>query len=294
MTIKVSTVIVSYNRLDLLHRAIQSALAQTLPDCEVIVVDDCSSFDVYEAMARYGSAVQVVRTPHNAGCSFARNLGIDHATGEFVAFLDDDDYWRPEKLEHQVAVIGDRVMMLCGQEFTPVRKYNVQPISQVTREMIGRNNSLCGASGFLCRRDLLNTIRFDASLIWGEDWDLLLRALAVGGIGYVAEPLVFYTVNTTGTSLTSATRNRSWQEIQYRFAVADKHRHEIGEWNYRQRVADTILAHIMERPDRLSFIGHSIRKAGMTATATVLASKTIAKMKSRLLQQKAKSLMQNG
>lgn len=278
MAIRVSAIIVSYNRLDLLHRAIQSALAQTLPDCEVIVVDDCSSFDIHEALRPYNASVKVVRTPHNAGCSYARNLGIDNATGEFIAFLDDDDFWRPEKLERQLAAIGDKAMVICGQEFTPGGKFNVQPITRVTRAMLGASNPLCGASGFLCRRSVLETIRFDPSLVWGEDWDLLLRVLAVGEIGYVAEPLVFYTVNTAGTSLTSATRNRSWQEIQYRFAVADKHRREIGEWNYRQRIANTILAHIIERPDRLSFIGHSLRKAGFAATGAVLARKAAAKM----------------
>ena len=73
--------------------------------------------------------------------------------------------------------------------------------------------------------------------------------------------------------MTTASRSRGLDEIQYRFAAADKHRGLIGESGYRGRVADITLAHMLTRPDRLAFIGHSIRKAGILATGAALTRK---------------------
>jgi glycosyltransferase involved in cell wall biosynthesis len=280
MTIRVSTIIVSYNRLDLLHRAIKSALTQTLDSCEVIVADNCSSFDVHKELASYGDSVHVIRTERNGGCGYARNVAVREATGMFVAFLDDDDYWKPEKLERQYATIGKRPMTTCGQEFIPETAFNIQPITTITRRMISQYNSVCGPSGFFCRRDLFDTIQFDESLKYAEDWDFMLRVLDVGEIGYVAEPLLYYTFN-AASSMTSSSRGRTWEEIQYRFAAADKHRDAMGEWNYRQRIAAITLAHILDRPDRLTFIRHSVRKAGITATGVALAKKAASKLMPR-------------
>lgn len=275
MSIKVSTIIVSYNRLDLLHRAIKSALAQTLPDCEIIVADNCSTFDVYKELAVYGDAVRPVRTERNGGCGYARNFALKLARGEFVAFLDDDDHWKPEKLERQLAAIGDRPMVTCGQELIPVTGFNVHPVTTVTRDMLRPLNSVGGPSGFFCRRDLFDKLSFDETLNFAEDWDFLLRVLEIGEIGYVPEPLVYYTYN-AGGSMTSS-RGRTWEEIQRRFDSADKHRKTIGEWNYRLRIAALTLAYIGDRRDKLAFIGHSIRKAGLPATAVLLAQRFSAK-----------------
>lgn len=283
MTTTVSTIIVSYNRLDLLHRAIRSALGQTLQGCEVIVADNCSSFDVHNELAVYGGAVRVIRTERNGGCGYARNVAVREARGEFVAFLDDDDYWKPEKLERQLAAIGDRPMVTCGQEYIPVTAFNVRPITTVTRRMISHNNAVCGPSGFFCRRDLFERLQFDETLKYAEDWDFLLRVLDIGEIGYVAEPLLYYTFN-GGSSMTTAGRGRTWEEIQYRFAAADKHRAAMGEWNYRRRIAGITLAHILDRPDRLTFIRHSLRKAGVAATGITLAKKAAAKLMPRPAQ----------
>lgn len=282
MSIKVTTIIVSYNRLELLHRAVRSALAQTLDNCEVIVADNCSSFDVKKELAVYGDSVLAIRTERNGGCGYARNVALKHARGEFVAFLDDDDYWKPEKLERQIAAIGNRPMVTCGQEMIPVTSFNVLPIKAITRSMLRHHNSVCGPSGFFCRRDLFDKLSFDETLTFGEDWDFMLRVLDIGEIGYVAEPLLYYTFN-AGGSMTSNPR-RSWEEIQRRFDSADKHRKTIGEWNYRLRVASIILAYIAERPDRLAFIGHSVRKAGVFATGAVLAQKVTAKFRGRFPQ----------
>lgn len=277
MTPAVSVIIVSYNRLELLHRAIKSALNQSLTSREVIVIDNCSSFDIHEALAEYGDTIRVIRNTGNHGCGQARNAAVKVALGEYVAFLDDDDYWKPEKLRRQLDTIDDLPMATCGQEFIPATAFNVRPITRITLDMIRENNPICGPSGFFCRRDLFDKLTFDESLMYAEDWDFMIRVLAIGEIGYVGEPLLYYTYN-GGSSMTTAGRDRSWAEIQYRFAAADKHRDLMGERHYRIRVANIALSHILTRRDRFKFIGHSLRKAGFMATGTALTRKIRSKL----------------
>jgi glycosyltransferase involved in cell wall biosynthesis len=94
---RVSVIIPTHNRRDLLRAAVDSALAQTYPDVEVIVVDDGSTDDTTTAMAQYAGRVVYLRQT-NQGVAAARNTGIWAATGEYLTFLDDDDLIHPDKL----------------------------------------------------------------------------------------------------------------------------------------------------------------------------------------------------
>lgn len=97
MAITVSVIIPTYNRAHCVGEAIDSVLAQVPPADEVIVVDDGSTDDTAEVLAAYGDRITVLHQ-QNAGAAAARNTGIRHATGEWVAFLDSDDLWRPGRL----------------------------------------------------------------------------------------------------------------------------------------------------------------------------------------------------
>ncbi|HEX3110532.1 MAG TPA: glycosyltransferase family A protein, partial [Thermoanaerobaculia bacterium] len=112
----VSVVIPSYNYARYLGEAIDSALGQTLPPLEVIVVDDGSTDDTPAVLAAYGDRIRVLRQK-NAGVAVARNSGIAAARGECVAFLDADDVWLPRKLELQIPLFTDSVGLVhCGVE----------------------------------------------------------------------------------------------------------------------------------------------------------------------------------
>ena len=104
---RVSVILPAYNRADLVGRAIDSVLAQTWQDLELIVVDDCSTDDTRAALERYRDTprVRLVFSDTNRGGSGARNLGIAHATGALIAFQDSDDIWLPHKLAAQVAAL---------------------------------------------------------------------------------------------------------------------------------------------------------------------------------------------
>jgi glycosyltransferase involved in cell wall biosynthesis len=103
--ISVSVVIPAYNRAATIGEAVGSARAQTRAPREVIVVDDCSEDDTAEIAERGGA--RVIRLEQNRGCAFARNVGIRHASGDAIAWLDSDDYWEPHHIE-TVAALLDR------------------------------------------------------------------------------------------------------------------------------------------------------------------------------------------
>ena len=106
----VSVVIPTYNRASLLLRAIRSVLAQTYSTYEVIVVDDCSDDDMRSVLSEFtrtDSRIRVIRHERNRGLSWARNTGIEAATGQYVSFLDDDDEYLPSTLNDLVGGMRD-------------------------------------------------------------------------------------------------------------------------------------------------------------------------------------------
>src|SRR5215217_3734904 len=103
---RVSVIVPAYNAAGYLERALASALAQTMPDLEVIVVDDASSdttFEVACKIAARASRVRVLRNERNSGENASRNRAISTARGEWIALLDADDEWLPERLERMLA-----------------------------------------------------------------------------------------------------------------------------------------------------------------------------------------------
>lgn len=103
---KVSVIISTYNRANLLPRAVNSVLSQTYDDYEVIIVDDASSDDTQKVVAVLNDPrIRSLRHDRNLGHSASINTGISHAKGEYIAFLDDDDEWLPNKLEGQVRLL---------------------------------------------------------------------------------------------------------------------------------------------------------------------------------------------
>ncbi len=102
----VSVIVTTYNHEAFIAEAVQSVLAQTYADYEVIVVDDGSTDGTVDQLSRFGDKIHLVRQP-NQGIAGSRNTGIQHARGELLAFLDGDDLWEPEKLRWQVAAASE-------------------------------------------------------------------------------------------------------------------------------------------------------------------------------------------
>jgi glycosyltransferase involved in cell wall biosynthesis len=196
----VSTVIPTFNRKDDAVIAIRTALAQTYPHQEILVVDDGST-DGTEAFLRkeFGERIQVLRKP-NGGVSSARNHGMAAARGELIALLDSDDEWLPEKLAAQVAfltahadfgmVITD--VMRMDQErvdFELFRRREFIPEDGHVLRWVLRNPALAPASAMLRRAVYQDVGGFDTTLRTAEDLDFHLRVALRWKIGVIERPL---------------------------------------------------------------------------------------------------------
>ena len=193
-------IIPTWNRRDLVVRAIDSVLAQTRPVEEIIVVDDGSTDGTGEHLAeRFGERVLCVRQD-NAGVSAARNRGLAMAHGRYIALLDSDDEWLPEKTARQVGFLEARAdigMVLCNVLRVSAdgslidlfdRRLQIPEDGPALRWVL-RDPALAPVS-VLMRREVYDTVGgFDEDLRTAEDLDFHLRVAARWPIGVVAEPL---------------------------------------------------------------------------------------------------------
>ena len=98
----VSVIIPTFNRATMVVEAVDSVLAQSYQPLEIIVVDDGSTDDTAVRLSGYGERIKVIRRPLNRGVSAARNCGIRQSCGHYLALLDSDDLWLPDKIERQM------------------------------------------------------------------------------------------------------------------------------------------------------------------------------------------------
>lgn len=198
---KVSVIIPTYNRRDLVSLAIESVLAQTFTDYEVIVVDDGSSDGTGQALATFSSQIRYI-WQENQGESVARNQGIALAQGDYIALLDSDDLWEPEKLVEQVAVLDDDptiVMAGCASRIIDERGElvssnptgAVNDPQQLTYSALRYHNHFFGGgSTAVIRRTAIDQVGpFAPELQYGEEWDLWIRLALVGHFVVLPQPL---------------------------------------------------------------------------------------------------------
>lgn len=177
----VSVIIPAYNRSSTISRSIESALAQTFHDFEVIIVDDGSTDQTCEVVRNFGDErIRLVCHDRNLGAAAARNTGMKAATGKYIAWLDSDDEWLPEKLKIQLdalehAAPDQRACYTAYEriEQNAARIYIPQPVDY-RKLFLGCDQA--PGSTLLFDRMMLNEIGFiDSSLRRYEDWDWLLR-----------------------------------------------------------------------------------------------------------------------
>ncbi len=180
---RVSVVIPCFNAARYLRETIDGALAQTYGDVEIVVADDGSTDDSVAIVASYGDRVRGLRQG-NAGPSAARNLALRSATGEFVALLDADDRFHPEKLARQVAVLRarpDASIVHCGWRFVDrdgreLPECGWPRLEGDVLERLVLGNLVHPVSVVLRRATIDDVGGFDERCPVNEDWDLFLRA----------------------------------------------------------------------------------------------------------------------
>lgn len=229
--VKVSVIIPTYNALAYLPQTIDSVRQQTFSDWEILLVDDGST----DGTAAWAEALGEPRLRYlsqpNQGCATARNRGLDHAQGEYVAFLDSDDLWHPTKLARQVAYLDSHPER--GWVHTWV--LNTDAEGRLTQHLLAsdlegfvwpqiaeENLVFCGSSPLL-RRSCFETVgQFDPALKSAEDWDMWVRIATRYSLGVIREPLTFYRQRPSSKS------NRLAFHLEHRLRVIDKSLGDLG------------------------------------------------------------------
>lgn len=201
----VSVIIPTHNRAELLKRAINSVLRQTFEDFELIVVDDASSDNTPEVVESIKDGrIQYVRLEKNSGGPVARNTGIKGARGRFIALLDDDDEWLPNRLELQIEKFESL------EKDVGVVYGGFYYVSQDTGEIIGKRlpryrgdvythllkENFIGSPTLLIRRECFKKAGlFDPELKSSQDWDMWLRIAKYYRFDYVPAVVAKYYVH---------------------------------------------------------------------------------------------------
>jgi glycosyltransferase involved in cell wall biosynthesis len=196
---KVSVIIPAYNSADYTVETVESVLAQTFRDFELIVVDDGSTDNTRAALAKFGDCITYIYKENGGACS-ARNLGIRSSHGEFVACLDCDDLWLPEKLERSVAFLQERAELamvftpcyLIDEKGTTIGKTNYKMDLNRAYLALLRENYVTAPSVVMRRACLQHIGLFDERIFIPADWDLWLRLAREYSIDFIDEPLSKY------------------------------------------------------------------------------------------------------
>jgi glycosyltransferase involved in cell wall biosynthesis len=216
----VSVIIPTYNRAKLVSRAVESVLAQTYKNIEVIVIDNGSTDETVSLLAPKLKQIIFIMESHK-GVSRARNIGIKQSKGEFLAFLDSDDEWLPDKIERQLLLFRNpNVLSVYCNAYYVDDKGDILLIKKgryrgnILRHLLTDNVVSGSASAIILRRSCFDKVAaFREDLETREDWDLWLRLAFHFYFDYVPVPLVKIRVHSGNISNTQLTEN-SRQAIQ--------------------------------------------------------------------------------
>lgn len=206
---KVTVIIPTYNAIEYLPDAVKSALGQTFVDVEVVIINDGSSDHTEEWIQQQTDARITLISQANQGKSAARNTGILRAQGDYLAFLDADDYWEPTKLAKQVAYLDEHPQVGLIYTWTALADETGQPTGRIIsphaegnvwKQLLQDNILTCGSTPMV-RRECFQTVGlFADNLPLAQDWDMWIRIAAEYPFAVIKEPLTRYRHHPTNTS----------------------------------------------------------------------------------------------
>ena len=213
---KVSIIIPTYNSFQYLPSAVNSVINQTYVDWEMIIVNDGSSDNTEEWVLTQSDPRIILISQENKGKSVARNVGIERATGEYIAFLDADDYWEPRKLEKQIQRIENSPDIGLVYTWTALANEQCKPTGRVIgsvaqgevwEDLVQDNIIVCGSTPMI-RKECFSTVgNFSPDLPLSQDWDMWIRIAARYRFAVIQEPLVRYRQHSNNTS-------KNWEMMQ--------------------------------------------------------------------------------
>jgi glycosyltransferase involved in cell wall biosynthesis len=286
----VSAIIPAFNAEAYVADAIESVLAQTYQPIECIVVDDGSSDRTAAVVQSFSPKVRLLQQ-QNAGPSEARNRGAAAARGEYLAFLDSDDRWLPERVQAQIAALRRMpaiAAVVCG---TKVVDERLRPIGAIVQDptltaddlLLCRGVMVSTGSNLLIRGQYFEELGgFDTRLRGSEDWALTLSLVGRGQLTSIPDPLVEYRVHGSNTSASAERLERDmlqaygqifrdpsipseWRVLRRR-AYANLHRMIAGAYFAERRpvqFAKHAIASIATHPSTLGyFLSTPLRRRG--------------------------------
>jgi glycosyltransferase involved in cell wall biosynthesis len=197
---QVSVVLPTFNRADVLGRSIQSVLSQSFTDFELIVVDDASQDNTISVVHSFTDPrIRYIKNKENLGGAESRNVGIQHAQAEIIAFQDSDDEWRPMKLEKCVRELRDNKDLIgVYSAYWQINGNNVRymPISQPSKIDEDMNKALLWGSfvgtptAVVYKKYINDCSGFDKEMPRFQDWELFIRLSSRGKFLFIDEPLI--------------------------------------------------------------------------------------------------------
>jgi len=226
---KVAIIIPTYNAANFIEKAIDSVFAQSYSDYEIIVVDDGSTDNTKEILEKYGNRITYI-LQSNQGVAIARNTGIRNSESEYIAFLDSDDQWLPEKLERQMEILENNIdtSMVHTNDIRISEKGKALYIDspkikylsgKISKYLLLRKASI-KTSTVLLRRECLDKVGlFDSCLsrLGVEDRDLWIRFTKYYNAYYIDKLLVKYLVRSNSMS------HNTKKMVAGRYYVIDKY-----------------------------------------------------------------------
>lgn len=204
MTPLVSIIIPVYNRSNLLDKTLESVSNQTMRNYEVLVCDDGSEDDIENTVKKYDKRFRVLKLKRTGLPAIARNAGIISARGQFIAFLDSDDIWLPEKLEKQLlfakeyphlGLIATNAYKILPETDEPFLYFGGMQTyhGNIISDLLSDNSILC--SSVLIKAHLIKKTGLfceEKAVLSIEDYDLWLRFAMITECGFMADPLLLY------------------------------------------------------------------------------------------------------
>lgn len=282
----VSVVIPTHNRPELLARAIQSVQSQTYPNLEIVVVDDGSDDRTRAVVERAEDPrVRWIRHASRKGGAAARNTGISASRGDVIAFLDDDDEWRVDKVERQLRLLETYDVVTCTSDAIGEEIEKHRSRTTVTLEDLRRGEGTFGGTGVLmAKAEVLKRTMFDESLSRYQDWDLFIRLAQRHIIGYLNEPLL-HSNSGSHLRITNSIVSVPFGDWEQQFSMVHKHREFFGARWYRRHMCRSLLWGIKRRPDKFRVVLYIARRYGVKNLLAELMVRAVYALRgSRVLQ----------
>ena len=292
MRYRVSVIIPTYNRSRVLLRAINSVINQTCKPFEVIVVDDGSTDDTKKALDIYGDKIKYLYRENSGRPGVARNTGLEHAKGDWIAFIDSDDVWRPDKLQLQLGLIekakvplglvfGDYEVVNHDNSLRRAKVFNPSDLGRLAEFDLEEGKIFkkdlfyyflilknpIHTSSVLLNRELFDSVHgFDPSLTIAEDRDLWIRSAERMQVGYVSEVTCKYTHQGGNITQDILFYSESVSCVMQRHF--DRNKHDIPGWlngaiktslRRQYRGLSFLNAKLKKRSDAVKYIAKSLK-----------------------------------